>query len=842
MIRNAVICCLLVAHSMPAQTPATPQLDTIGDPLPPHALHRFGASRLCTQTEAISLAIAQDGKLVAAADRDGRIYLWETEAGKERIRSDAGVGRRVAISPDSQWLAYGGDGPIELQKLADGKRVRLEIPGTVFAFSPDSKSIVVGGGENSDLAIFALATGKKSRPLAKLDFDLAASAVAISLDGKYVAAGGFPKVDMNQPFVRSVVWDAITGKVLKHFDRAGRTIGSLGFLPDNRTLVAQVGSRLVGWDVVKGETVATITHEIGSAFALDSDAKTLVTSDGPRLVDFATGKTIHDFEHPAPMRHVALSPDGKLLAAAPARHENASPRIVLWDVPNRKERTLGDAHHHAVDAVAFSHNGHGIATASNVEGIARIWDMKSAKLRAVLNLESRDAHRSGGPRARTTLLDAMAFSAHRPELIISGQRWDLDDRKPIPLKADDDFLFDQTNSRRAIVSSDGRIIASYLSEYSILFWESATGKILKRIEPAGVNSRPRREWRSLALTPSAKLAALGLWFAPLGKDPETGLVPTIEIWDIAAGKRVRSLRTSPNPVVRLMFAPDGETLAVIGFPHRLELWHLPTGRLLREMYLTEIVEDMPFAFVMPAVAFAPHGQWIAYAHQPGRIAILETITSKEVLSLHGHHGDIASVAFSPNGVKLLSGGRDTTALLWSVLPKKIALPASWSDDDKLWQDLGGPTERAYGVAWALIAHPARAMDVLAKRLEPDSGATEKEIQELIANLSSDKFPQRDVALRRLKQIGARSLPLLEQSLKKAPDLETGRRIRHLLQTVETSLTPETLRDLRALLILEMIATPKARDLLANVARGDPDAGKTRIAQAALARINQSLKR
>ena len=78
--------------------------------------------------------------------------------------------------------------------------------------------------------------------------------------------------------------------------------------------------------------------------------------------------------------------------------------------------------------------------------------------------------------------------------------------------------------------------------------------------------------------------------------------------------------------------------------------------------------------------------------------------------------------------------------------------------------------------------------------------------------------------------------MLERSLKDAPDLETGRRIRALLKTVETSLTPETLRDLRGLQVLEMVGTPDARMLLTRIAAGDRDAGKTRMAQAALTRL------
>ena len=284
-----------------------------------------------------------------------------------------------------------------------------------------------------------------------------------------------------------------------------------------------------------------------------------------------------------------------------------------------------------------------------------------------------------------------------------------------------------------------------------------------------------------------------------------------------------------------MFSPDGETLAVISLPTKLEFWHLPSGRLLRETPLAD-QEDLPRVFSLPTVAFASHGQWIAFTHQEGEIALLETLTGKEILTLRGHQGYISSLAFSPDNRRMLTGGRDTTALLWSILPENPELPTAWKDDVQLWQQLGGPPDRAYKTAWALMAHPQRAMEVLAKRLQPDEGATDKEIRELVSNLSSGQFPKREQAMRRLKQVGTRALPSLEDALKKAPDLESTRRIQELLKTVETSLTPETLRDVRGLQILEMIATPEARKLLALVAAGDAGAGKTRLAQAALARL------
>ncbi|HZZ81164.1 MAG TPA: hypothetical protein VFE62_21860 [Gemmataceae bacterium] len=830
-----VIGLLLVgpAFTQPAKKSRT---DALGDPLPAQALHRFGTARMMTQAEVGSLSTTHDGGLIAAADRDGRIYLWDSATGKERLRTRPDSGKRVALSPDGAWLALGDEAPFELRNLKKDEPPRFPIGNgpKCFVFTHDSKSIILSQMDEADIIQFDIASGKETRRFAGLG---AATTIALSPDGKRLAAGLAPPMTEEEdvkPSVRIVVWDAVKGDKLKDITQPGKLIDNLGFLADNKTLIAQIGARLAAFDSSTGAPLKK-PSKLGSFFALDTSGKWLACADGPQVIEAATGKVTHEFESSTFLRNVVLSGDGKLLMASPARLESASPRILVWDLKADKQRSYGDVHRHTVEAVAFSHDGRWIATASNVEGRARVWDAQTAKLLHTLNIDSLAAKKSGGPRIRRTLADGLAFAIGRPELFVVGQRWDLEQGKPIPSMGDDDFQFEQTNSSRAVMSPDARRAASFLSGHDILLWDPAKAKEIKRIDP---NEKKRRsDWAALAFSPDDRFVALGKWFPPIKDEPEEPLDDTIHLWDIAAGKRIKALRPAPTPVLRLMFSPDGETLAVVGYPTRLELWHLPSGRRLREMNLGDI-DELPKSFSLPTVAFAPHGQWFAFTHQEGEILLLETQTGKEIQRLRGHEGFVSSLAFSPDSRRLLSGGRDTTALLWSIIPANPELPASWKDADKLWLELGGAPPAAYKIVWALMAHPDCAVEVLAKRLTKDTGASDKEIRMLVADLASEKFKERAAAMRRLKEIGTRSFPALEDALKKAPDLETTRRIQELLRTVQTSLTPETLRDLRGMQVLEMIATPEARKVLAVVAAGDAGAAKTRLARAALARMGK----
>ena len=74
------------------------------------------------------------------------------------------------------------------------------------------------------------------------------------------------------------------------------------------------------------------------------------------------------------------------------------------------------------------------------------------------------------------------------------------------------------------------------------------------------------------------------------------------------------------------------------------------------------------------------------------------------------------------------------------------------------------------------------------------------------------------------------------ALKARPSLEVRQRIERLLETIDWQLTPEELRTLRALEILERIGTPQARSVLETIAAGAPKAMLAKEAAATVARL------
>jgi geranylgeranyl transferase type-2 subunit beta len=186
-----------------------------------------------------SVALSADGSQLAVGGVDGRIELWDTKSGLHlgtpmghkswvnsvsfdtsgtRLVSASSDGtvklraigrakgrhtfqaskaevRSVAISPDFKWIAAGiRYGAVKVWAVSDYKeRHSLQFAGddvSSVAFSPDSRQLLVGTGEwnrPGRVEIIEVDSGKTLKPLAHTGEVLS---LAISRDGRTIAAGG----------------------------------------------------------------------------------------------------------------------------------------------------------------------------------------------------------------------------------------------------------------------------------------------------------------------------------------------------------------------------------------------------------------------------------------------------------------------------------------------------------------------------------------------------------------------------------------------------------------------------------------------------------------------------
>src|SRR5262249_51805366 len=140
-------------------------------------------------------------------------------------------------------------------------------------------------------------------------------------------------------------------------------------------------------------------------------------------------------------------------------------------------------------------------------------------------------------------------------------------------------------------------------------------------------------------------------------------------------------------------------------------------------------------------------------------------------------------------------------------------PLAAAERDAVWQALGSPdVATAHAAQWRLTDDADTALALIrGKLLAPPAGADA--VQPHVQNLSSSDFKTREAAERRLRDLGRAAAKELRMAHAAESQPEAKRRLAALLAALDA----ETARDVRAVAILERIATPAARKLLDEIA-------------------------
>jgi WD40 repeat protein/transcriptional regulator with XRE-family HTH domain len=355
-------------------------------------------------------------------------------------------------------------------------------------------------------------------------------------------------------------------------------------------------------------------------------------------------------------RSVAISQDGAFWAAGGLQGE-----VRVWGEGGRTLLFIWQAHTDAVQTLAFSPDGRTLASGS-LDNTVRLWDVRACShgvspCHALLWMNRHNCPFN------------LVFSPDGYLLACAGMS------STVPLWDTQSGVNLQRLEHPAHVlavawSPNGRPFASTCFDGQLRLWERQ-------------EAQPRPHVEILQLSTSWETgAAKSLAFAPDG----TTLVSAgwkdrrVRLWDVGSGRLLHTFEGETNQINRVVWSPDGRTLASCSYQKAIWLWDVEQRR--HRATLSGHTSDIN------GMAFTPDSQRLLSGSADSTLRVWDVESGQCMRVMQGYAVSYHSFDWSPNGSHLVSGGTDGVVTLWDLGSERPP------------KELRGHTWAVYGVGWS----------------------------------------------------------------------------------------------------------------------------------------------
>jgi WD40 repeat protein/serine/threonine protein kinase len=569
-------------------------------------------------------------------------YLWKRCHDERRTLSGhKGAVYHTEFSADGRILvSCGQDGTVRFWDVTTGRLLRTidTSAGEVnwAAFTQDGRTLATVHDDGVLLLWAGTDWGERTALTTHKGDVIFAAFVA---EGRRVVTAG-----RTDGFIR--IWDVESRREIKSQRVSDDYLEGVAVSPDGQSLaIAANGRRVNLW---KLDDLSKLSSSLIDDYGFYGVA---FSSDGSRLAVGSSHHVVELWEPGVGERRVMGPGDGhrsavQSVALLPGDHTIVSASddmtVKLWDVESGRCMGTLQGHTGKVWGVSISPDGATLATASS-DGTVKLWAARIPDY--TLSLPPETVHK-GLSIAFTTDGKALG-AAQTPARTTVGGRY-LDSSLEIwgfETETRDEVFHNEfgrhVDTRGPVLTADCRFVA-FLNTDGSEFWDVAAGKRLSKIEG---------DLRSIDQISSRFVAA----------QPEKEPIRQI---DVVTGRVVRVLDGTES-LSLLSCSPSGRFITALDDRYNVILLDVTTGR--RELAIRASMwrDYGPSVFSREETMFA--------TTDPGHLEILlwDSANRESVSRLLGHNDQIVSMAFSPDGKVLASGGRGGQLILWDIASREM---------------------------------------------------------------------------------------------------------------------------------------------------------------------------